>query len=273
MSDLGGIYLKVALIASDLDGTFLRDDHDFDHARFQAQLDQINANGQHFVVASGNQLQHCIDVFDGIQGELTYVAENGGLVIDNHGHVLHESVLTPPVLAELLVFVGTEPALAGAGMSLSGKQAAYIRPVDDSDLMRYFLSNIAVVADLATVDDHIYKATFSWDDQDINQQAAIINQHFKGRLRATVSGGNGLDVINPNVNKAQGLAYLQQRWQVPFSRTAAFGDNGNDLEMLREAEYSFAMRNAIAPVKAMATYQTRLDNNHDGVLHEIDALI
>ncbi|VDG20500.1 Cof-type HAD-IIB family hydrolase [Lactiplantibacillus mudanjiangensis] len=265
--------MKVALIASDLDGTFLRDDHQFDRSRFQAQLDQLNTQGQHFVVASGNQLQHCIDVFEGIDGELTYVAENGGLVIDNHGHVLHESVVTPPLLTELLQLVQTEPALRGAGMSLSGKNGAYIRPVDDNAVMRYFLSDIRVVSDLNDVDDHIYKATFSWDDRDINAQAAIINTHFAGRLRATVSGGNGLDVINPTVNKAAGLAYLQQRWQIPSSKTAVFGDNGNDLEMLREADYSYAMKNAIAPVKAAAAYQTQLDNNHDGVLHTIDQLI
>ncbi|MFC6181950.1 Cof-type HAD-IIB family hydrolase [Lactiplantibacillus daowaiensis] len=265
--------MKVALIASDLDGTFLRDDHQFDRARFQAQLNQINANGQHFVVASGNQLQHCIDVFDQIDGEMTYVAENGGLVIDKNGHVLYESVLTPPVLTDLLRAVATEPALAGAGMSLSGKNGAYIRPVDDNALMRYFLSDIHVVSDLTTVDDHIYKATFSWEDRDINDQAVLLNTLFAGRLRATVSGGHGLDVINPNVNKAAGLAYLQQHWQIPASQTAVFGDNRNDLEMLHEADYSFAMRNASAPVKAAATYQTALDNNHDGVLQEIDRLI
>lgn len=43
--------------------------------------------------------------------------------------------------------------------------------------------------------------------------------------------------------------------------------------MLREADYSFAMQNAIAPVKEMATYLTSYDNNHDGVLATIDKLI
>lgn len=85
--------------------------------------------------------------------------------------------------------------------------------------------------------------------------------------------GNGLDVIPPHVNKASGLAYLQSHWQVTASQTAAFGDNGNDLEMLREADYSYAMQNAIMPVKQMATYLTPYDNNHDGVLAAIETLI
>ncbi|WP_455390265.1 Cof-type HAD-IIB family hydrolase [Lactiplantibacillus pentosus] len=265
--------MKVAIIATDLDGTFLRDYHQFDHPRFQAQLDQMNAQGQHFVVASGNQLQHCIDVFDGIHGELTYVAENGGLVIDNHGKVLAESLIDLPLYQELLTFVTTEPALAGAEISVSGKQAAYIRPQDDSPLMRYYLSRLQVVPSLMTIDDHIYKATFSWQDTDANAHADLINRQFAGRLRATVSGGNGLDVIPPHVNKATGLAYLQSHWHINASQTAAFGDNGNDLEMLHEADYSFAMQNAIAPVKRTATYLTPHDNNHDGVLAAIDTLI
>ncbi|UWF32771.1 Cof-type HAD-IIB family hydrolase [Lactiplantibacillus plantarum] len=265
--------MKVAIIATDLDGTFLRDDHQFDHHRFQAQLDQMNAQGQHFVVASGNQLQHCIDVFDGINGELTYVAENGGLVIDNHGNVLAGSLIEPALYQELLVYVATEPALAGAEISVSGKQGAYIRPQDDSPIMRYYLSRLQVVPSLSAIDDHIYKATFSWQATDADAHAALINQQFAGRLRATVSGGNGLDVIPPHVNKATGLAYLQQHWHVAPSQTAAFGDNGNDLEMLREADYSFAMQNAITPVKEMATYLTSHDNNHDGVLATIDTLI
>lgn len=260
-------------MASDLDGTFLRDDHEFDRPRFQAQLDQLIANGQHFAVASGNQLQHCIEVFDGINGEITYVAENGGLVIDNHGQVLSESLLTPAVLQDLLTFVATEPALAGASASLSGKKGAYIRRQDNNPVMQYFLSNLSIVPDLAAVDDHIYKATFGWQDRRAEYHAGVINAHFKGRLRATASGYGGLDVIAPNVDKAFGLAFLQRHWGIAPSQTAAFGDNSNDLEMLREADYSYAMRNAIPTVKAMANYETKLDNNHDGVLATIDDFI
>ncbi len=34
--------MSIQLIASDIDGTFLNDQRDFDHARFQAQLDELN---------------------------------------------------------------------------------------------------------------------------------------------------------------------------------------------------------------------------------------
>lgn len=265
--------MKVGIIATDLDGTFLKSDHGFDRPRFQAQLDQLNQQGQHFVVASGNQLQHCMDVFDGIHGELTYVAENGGLVADRDGHVLHEKLIDPQVLQELLHFVMTTPELADAQISMSGQHGTYIRPQDDNANTRYYLGNLHLVDDLAAVDDHFYKATFSWTNVDPDVHADLINQHFNGRVWATVMGGDGLDVIAPGINKAVGLAYLQKRWQVPASQTAAFGDNGNDLEMLAEADYSYAMRNANAKVRRTARAVTQYDNDHDGVLATIDELI
>ncbi|CAM3058338.1 Cof-type HAD-IIB family hydrolase [Lactiplantibacillus plajomi] len=265
--------MQIKLFASDIDGTFLRDDRQFDQPRFQAQLDQLSAQGQHFVVASGNQLQHCVDVFDGVQGDLTYVAENGGLIMDSRGQVLHESLIALPLLHELLTYIDTTPGLIGARRSLSGRHGGYIRPQDDDPTMRYFLSDITIVNDLKDVDDHIYKANFSWEDGDANAHAAAINQHFAGRLRATVSGGNGLDVIPPHVNKAAGLAYLQDHWQISKAETAAFGDNGNDIEMLSDAVYSYAMLNAIPEVKRVANYVTALDNNHDGVLATLDLFI
>ena len=41
----------------------------------------------------------------------------------------------------------------------------------------------------------------------------------------------------------------------------AFGDYHNDLEMLKKAEYSFAMENAHPDVKEIANYETYSNDN------------
>lgn len=50
------------------------------------------------------------------------------------------------------------------------------------------------------------------------------------------------------------------------------GDSGNDAEMLRMTDYSFAMGNATDAIKAIARHQTD-DNNHHGVLNVIQAVL
>lgn len=60
-----------------------------------------------------------------------------------------------------------------------------------------------------------------------------------------VHTGNGsIDLIIPGVHKANGLRQLQKLWGIDDSEVVVFGDGGNDIEMLRQAGFSFAMENA-----------------------------
>ncbi len=52
----------------------------------------------------------------------------------------------------------------------------------------------------------------------------------------------------------------------------AFGDSGNDIEMLKQAGYGFAMANASEAVKAVANYRAA-HNNEEGVLEIIDKVL
>jgi hydroxymethylpyrimidine pyrophosphatase-like HAD family hydrolase len=58
--------------------------------------------------------------------------------------------------------------------------------------------------------------------------------------------------------RAQGstVQKLQEILNVSPAETMAFGDGYNDLELLAQAEYSFAMRNAFEEVKHAARFVT-----------------
>ena len=53
---------------------------------------------------------------------------------------------------------------------------------------------------------------------------------------------------------------------------ADIADSGNDIEMLRQAEFSFAMANAHEPVIQAAKYRAG-SNNEEGVLDIIDRVL
>lgn len=81
-----------------------------------------------------------------------------------------------------------------------------------------------------------------------------------------VHTGNGsIDLIIPGVHKANGLRQLQKLWGIDDSEVVVFGDGGNDIEMLRQAGFSFAMENAGNAVVAAAKYRAG-SNNREGVL-------
>lgn len=55
-----------------------------------------------------------------------------------------------------------------------------------------------------------------------------------GDIMVPVTTGHGsIDLIIHGVHKANGLRILQARWGIEDSEVVAFGDSGNDVEMLR----------------------------------------
>jgi len=73
-----------------------------------------------------------------------------------------------------------------------------------------------------------------------------------------------LEFVPKNVNKALALNALLEHLSLTPDNLMAFGDEENDIEMIKLARIGVAMGNAIPKVKAAADFQT-LDNVHDGV--------
>ena len=67
-----------------------------------------------------------------------------------------------------------------------------------------------------------------------------------------ISGKVWLDVMARDVDKGAALSQLAELIGVPISRTVAFGDYLNDLQMLRAAGIAVAMENAHPQLKEVA---------------------
>ena len=71
----------IKVIATDMDGTFLRDDKTFDEERFKRILSVLEKEAIEFVIASGNQYRQLRLNFPAYDGQFAYVAENGAHII------------------------------------------------------------------------------------------------------------------------------------------------------------------------------------------------
>ena len=91
----------------------------------------------------------------------------------------------------------------------------------------------------------------------------IISQYekYSDRLQIKVSGEVWLDAAHKCSNKGVALKFLQNELKITKDNTMAFGDFMNDIEMLMNAKYSFAMANALPAVKDVAKYMTDTNDN------------
>jgi hydroxymethylpyrimidine pyrophosphatase-like HAD family hydrolase len=81
---------------------------------------------------------------------------------------------------------------------------------------------------------------------------------------------NGMDVMAAGVSKLTGIQTLLDQWGLAFDDVAAFGDNGNDFEMVNAAHEGFAMKNAAQDLLARVDHVTDLTNDESGVQERID---
>ena len=85
-SERHNMQTKPSIIAVDMDGTFLTDSKTFDTERFSRILSRLQAQGIHFVVASGNTYAKLQDYMRGFENQgLIYIAENGAYLADESG--------------------------------------------------------------------------------------------------------------------------------------------------------------------------------------------
>lgn len=101
--------------------------------------------------------------------------------------------------------------------------------------------------------------------------SAIREQGFN--LRAVISEPFCVDVMNPEVNKWNGLKELLRRIGMEREDVVAVGDYDNDLEMILQSGIGVAVGNARECVKARADYVTVRDNESGAVADMINELV
>ena len=84
--------------------------------------------------------------------------------------------------------------------------------------------------------------------------APLARDEFAGVADVTISHPRFLEFVAPGVSKGRAIRYLARRLRIPLAATLAIGDQWNDLEMLAEVGHGTAMPTAPAEVRAAARY-------------------
>ena len=140
-------------------------------------------------------------------------------------------------------------------------------PADLRNITPYY-HNHQRVSDLHGVDDEILKIAIlhhGGTAEHIYPRFAPYRADFS----IAVSAFEWMDIMPKGVNKGVGVRMLQKHLGITREETMAFGDFMNDLEMLQEAGYSVAMKNALPQIKAVCREETAYTNEEDGVIRWI----
>jgi len=258
----------IKLIITDMDGTLLDDNHMIND-EFWEVFEKLKKRGIHFASASGRQYYNLLKNLEEIKDDVYFVAENGTYVV-HRGEELFLNAL-PMEDARMLVEKGRR--VESADVILCGKRSAYV----DSNKAEFikevekYYEKYEIVADLLQVDDDVLKVTLC-DFTGAEENSHPHFTDFEDRYKITVSGSIWLDIVNKDANKGVAIEKLQNMLKIKPEETMAFGDYLNDVEMLQDAYYSYAMENAHPKLKESARFLAK-SNNDNGVVEKIKEMI
>ena len=272
--------MTIKLVAFDMDGTFLNDQNSYNHQRFGEILQKLRAKDIHVAAASGSQYQRLLNQFDEFNQEMDFVSQNGA-VVHSAGQPLLVQEIPADAVKKTLDVINHQFAPSDIAEHLVvGYKSAY---VDENisqasfDMTYRYYNHLLRVPNLATatpqrLEDQITSIGVTFDSKvDFNAKMKSLREMLPLGLSSQTSGYNTELISEDTVNKAAGLRELQKKYNVADDEIMTFGDNENDLPMLKITPHSYAMQNAEQKIKDRVAHVAD-SNNDEGVLNVLEQL-
>ncbi len=256
----------VKFIAADMDGTLLDENSQLDPQFFDL-YHQLESKNIMFAAASGRQYYSLLKTFEPVKDSMMFIAENGTLVM-HQGNELYSCTIDHASIVEI---IKTARSIEGAYIVLCGKRSAYIEtqaPEALTEFAKYY-HRCEYVSDLLLVEDEFIKVAICHFDGTEEFVFPSFNRSFGHSHQVVVSAKIWLDVMNAVASKGAAIEHLQNTLGFSFEETMSFGDYLNDVEMLQQSYYSYAMENAHQQVKDIARFIAP-SNNDAGVFRVIN---
>ncbi|PZG23574.1 Cof-type HAD-IIB family hydrolase [Micromonospora craterilacus] len=253
------------LIATDIDGTLLRDDRTLS-AHTAAVLTRISDRGTPVVLVTGRPIRWLKLVYDQLAEPLPAVCANGAVVYDPvNDEVLRADPLAPELLAEVARRLRAE--IPGVSLAVEIVDSRQMRHETHYPL-RWDADNTAIRV-VETPEELLsvpaVKVLARAGEQDPDQFTQLVAAALAGLAEATHSSHSGLvEISAAGVTKAAGLAWYCHRIGIAATDVLAFGDMPNDVPMLTWAGRGVAVANAHPALLAIADEVTSA-NSTDGV--------
>lgn len=245
------------LIASDMDGTLLQNGSMQVSDRVIHLIQQLTQKGYLFVAASGRQYPNLIRQFKDAAKDMAFICENGAVVFYQDKLYFKSEMehnLTMQLCNDIYHRTGCE-------VLISGIKTSFLKPKKTSFLhhMKHIVKNdVKVVENFEDIKESIVKVSVFEEEGIVEHSADYFTNTWKDKFKCTISGFSWLDFVNPMVNKGASLLSLMESLHISKRDSLAFGDNYNDIEILKTVEYGYIMENAVDDLKQQFPLKAKL---------------
>lgn len=268
--------MNTKYIFLDVDGTLVNFEGVMPTSTVEA-LKAAQKNGHKIIIATGRQKSQ-------IYPDLLSAVNFDGLLcccgayLEYQGKEIFSSYCSPEKLSFIIDFFHSH----GMYYCLQTKDALYVEP-DDLQKIRSFMVERgstpelieSVIGNAVTTQNpkahtNIEKLAYYHSPYGINEISELLGDYFKVVTYSLGKAPDGKretyygEVNFDGITKASGIKKFMETVGAPLCDTIAFGDSGNDFEMIQFANIGVCMGNGSDDVKAVADLVTT-DVNDNGI--------
>ena len=249
------------LIAVDLDGTLFHSDHQISSRTLNA-MHAVKEYGHSMVIVTGRSSHSAIPKLRLIPDGIRMICSNGAYEYDRvRQSIVWAHYLSAAIAADIQHRI--LDVLPEASFGWESAHGLHYEPTFITEAGGAHTLEQGGKQDAPAQCD-VLKMFVRTPEQTGGELAAKLSQLFEGEAEVSSSGAPFAEITATGINKGSALARVASDLGFESDHTIAFGDNLNDVPMLRWAGKSVAMGNAIHEVKALANCHT-LSNSEDGV--------
>lgn len=269
---------NIKLCVFDLDGTLLNSQKIITENSLKA-IKKLSENNIKFTIATGRIDMLARKYQKEIGSDLPIISCNGSIIRDLKGKIYYMKVLEFNKVKEIFQLFSSlnlHFLFYTESLILSTRNNPRIKLLEsynnstpeeykfkfefiDDNIDKF--SNLKFLKALAHIDDR----------QKLLKTKDILEEKFK-ELSIVSSDYELLDLMPSGVTKGGSLSILCDILNIKSDEVCVFGDNFNDLEMIKFAKTSIVPENGEEELKKICTYITK-DNDNEGIAHAINEII
>lgn len=250
------IIMSFQLICSDIDGTLLNKNRELSAATINT-VKALNSLYDFILISSRmpaamRHLQTQLAIED-----QPLIAYNGGLIIDQN-RILSSTEITLSHLEKIIEF---NQENSKVHLSLYQRDDWYVPSMDywaereqnNTKVKPQILGNNKVLKKWKKTKFGAHKLMCMGEERAINQLFEYLNHAFANELHLYRSKPTYIEIASKEISKLTAIdLLLKEKYLLDRSQVMAFGDNFNDIEMLKNVGMGIAVKNAKEEVKAVA---------------------
>ena len=253
------------IIFSDIDGTFLQDDHTVS-ARNAEAVRALLASGIPFVLVSARMPEAIYPIMQSIGVTIPIISYSGALALTAEGETLED--VRVDAGAAGMVLSALEDRYPELTVNYYAGRRWYVRDEDDPRVRheedithsKSERGNFDMLLSINTLPSKI----LLMGEPAVCERAESDLAAAYPMLHVVRSAPNLVEIMEASVSKESGIRAMLGHYGLTADDALSFGDNYNDLEMLRFTKTSVAMANAPEDIKKAATDVTK-SNAEDGI--------